>query len=151
MTDNASVVAYLLIQGCKVSCVLCRMASEIVLWTEHHSVSLSAQYIPGKENVLSEQLRASPSRSVHHSGEYRTNLPLYILPGPDPMVWKQDALQHPWDHLSAYAFLPFSLLRQVLSRMRLSAGLSVLVRSLWPQKQWFADLLSLLVDEPVTL
>ena len=50
-------------------------------------------------------------------------LPLYVYPVPDPMTWKQDVLQHPWDHLSAYAFPPFSLLRQVLSRVLLSTGL----------------------------
>ena len=52
MSGNATVVAYLRNQGGTVTHVLCCMVLDIVLWTEHHSVSLSAQYIPGKKNVL---------------------------------------------------------------------------------------------------
>ena len=36
--------------------------------------------------------------------------------------------------------------------MHLSTGLSlVLMVPLWPQKEWFADILSLLVDEPLDI
>ena len=38
-----------------------------------------------------------------------------------------------------------------LSRFLASIALSVLVAPLWPRKEWFADLLSLLVDRPVEL
>ena len=34
MSDNATVVTYLRNQGSIVSCVLCRMAAKVVLWTE---------------------------------------------------------------------------------------------------------------------
>ena len=48
----------------------------------------------------------------------------------------------------AYTFPPFALLRQVLSRVLLLTGLSlVLVVLLWPCKDWFPDLLSLFVVE----
>ena len=46
------------------------------------------------------------------------------------MAWKQDAFQHPWDHLSAYAFSPFALLKQVLSKVVLSTGLSLVLMAL---------------------
>ena len=78
--------------------------------------------------------------------------PLYVSPVPDPIARKQDAFQHSWAHLSTYAFPPFVLIRQVLSRVLLSIGLSLILLALcWPQKEWFADLLSLLVDEPFKL
>ena len=42
---------------------------------------------------------------------------------------------------------PFTLLRNVLLRVMLSTGLSmILVGPLWPQKDWFADLMALLVE-----
>ena len=47
MSDNASVVAYLLHQGSTVSRAMCLMASEITMWTKWHSVRLSTRYIPG--------------------------------------------------------------------------------------------------------
>ena len=163
MSDNATVVAYLQNQGGTVSCVLCRMAAEVVLWTKRHSVSLTVRYILANQVLPTEwslllrvfegicgvfgrpQLNLFATRA-------NAKLPLYISPVPDPMVWKQDAFQHPWDHLSACAFPPFALLRQVLSRVLLSTGLSlILVAPLWPQKKWLMDLLSLLVDEPLEL
>ena len=36
-----------------------------------------------------------------------TKLPLCVSPVPDPMTWKQDAFQHPWDNFITYAFSPF--------------------------------------------
>ena len=56
MSNNATVVAYLQHQGGTVSRVLCCMAAEVVLWTERHSLSLTATYIPGKKNVMADQL-----------------------------------------------------------------------------------------------
>ena len=68
------------------------------------------------------------------------------------MAWKQDAFQHSWNHLSTYAFPRFTFIRQVLSRALLSTGLSfVLVAPCWPRKEWFANLLSLLVDKSLEL
>ena len=46
---------YLRHQGGMVSHVLCRIAFEIVLWTERHSVALWARYIPGRNNNLADQ------------------------------------------------------------------------------------------------
>ena len=43
---------------------------------------------------------------------------------------------------------PFALIRQVLLRVLLLTGLSLVLVA---QKQWFTDLLSLLVDEPLQL
>ena len=46
----------------------------------------------------------------------------------------------------------FALLKQVLSGVMLSRNLSmILVASLWPQKEWFADALVLLVEERLEL
>ena len=66
------------------------------------------------------------------------------------MTWKQEAFQHSLDHLLAYALPLLVIHRQVLSRVLLSSGLLlILVAPLWLQNEWFADLLSLLVDKPL--
>ena len=68
LSDNAMIVAYLQHQDGMVFHVLCRMANEIVLWTERHLVSLMARYIPGKTNVLAEKLsRPDPVLSMEWS------------------------------------------------------------------------------------
>ena len=78
-----------------------------------------------------------------------------MLPVPYPMAWKEDAFHHWWDDLSIY-ISPFTLLRQVLSRVLQSHNLSViLVALLWPQKDWFTDfvvvVVVVLVEEPLKL
>ena len=128
---NASVVAYLRHQGSTVPSRLCMMASVIILWTERHLVHLEAHYIPGKKNILEDQLsrpdQVLPTEwfllphvfngicrafGCPHLDLFATwanaKLPLYVLPVPDPLAWKQDALHLPWNYL-AYAFPPFAL------------------------------------------
>ena len=59
---------------------------------------------------------------------------------------------HPWDNLEVYAFPPFALIRRVLNRlMGADSCRMVLVAPSWPHQEWFADLLSLLVAEPLAL
>ena len=162
MSDNALVVAYLRHQGGTVSRALSLMASEITMWTEQHSVCLSARYISGRKSILADQnshdlpTEWSLPRVFEGSAAYSgipisTSLPLEQTTSfhcVSPV--KQDASQHPWDHLSTYAFPLFTLLRQVLSRVLTSTGLSLApVALLWPQNEWFTDLLSLLADEPL--
>ena len=56
MSDNASVVPYIQHQGGTVSRRLCLMALIIALWMERQAIRLEARYIPGKKNVLADQL-----------------------------------------------------------------------------------------------
>ena len=139
MSNNASVVAYLWHQGGTVSRRLCLMASVIGLWTEWHLIYLEAHYIPGKKkNILADQLNC-PDQILPtewsllpcvfdgicqvfgcphldlFTTRVNTKLPLNVSPVPDPIAWKQDALHLPWNHLVAYTFPPFILLRQVIS------------------------------------
>ena len=58
----------------------------------------------------------------------------------------------PWDHLQGYAFPPFALIRPVLNKLRASVGTEItLIAPFWMQKEWFPDLLDLLVEPPLVL
>ena len=62
-------------------------------------------------------------------------LPIYVSPFPDLLVREEDAFQHQWDKLSVCVFTSFTLLRQFLSRGKLSCNLSMnLVAPFWSQK-----------------
>ena len=77
---------------------------------------------------------------------------VYFAPMSDPMAAGTDAMLQSWDHLQAYAFPPFAMVRQVLNKVRESEGLVMtLIAPFWPSKEWFPDLLSLLVEPPVVL
>ena len=78
-------------------------------------------------------------------------LPLYCSLVPDSQAIFQDAFRHPWDDLDLYAFPPFPLVGRVVARVRESSRVAMtLVAPLWPE-EWFADLLLLLTQPPVTL
>ena len=138
-------------------------------------ILLTARYIPGEKNVLADQLIRSDQVfltewSLHRRvfeaicREYNCplfdlfaaradmRLPLFVCPECDPMAWKENGFQFSWDDLSDYAFLLFALPQQILPRLLIFQNLFMnLVASLWPRKEWFADLLSLLVDIPLEL
>ena len=65
------------------------------------------------------------------------------------MALGTDALLQPWDHLDMYGYPPISILRQVLNKLKQSEGARLtLIAPCWPQKEWFPDLLGMLVDSP---
>ena len=78
-------------------------------------------------------------------------LPLYVSTFPDPVTLREDASQHSWNNLSIYAFPPFALLKRILLRVMISKTYMILIIPLWPLKEWFADLLSLLMDIPLEI
>ena len=55
ISDNAT-VAYLKKRGGTVSKMLCDLAQEVILWTELHSGTLTARYIPREKSILGDQL-----------------------------------------------------------------------------------------------
>ena len=72
---------------------------------------------------------------------------VYFAPVSDPMAVGTDAMLQSWDHLLGYAFPPFAMIPQVLRKLRESSGaVATLVALFWPQKEWFPDLLELLLE-----
>ena len=80
-----------------------------------------------------------------------TKLPLHCSLVRDPQAVFEDAFHHPWDDLDLYAFPPFPLAGRVITRVLESSSVAMtLVAPLWPEKEWFADLL-LLTQPPLAL
>ena len=158
-----------------VSRSLCSLASQLLRWTESLDIHLDARYFPGQSNVLANLLSRwdqviGTEWSLHPrvvrdllrcwgtpliellATSYNAKLPLYCSRVPDPEAVFKDAFRHPWDNLDLYAFPPFSLVGRVVARVRETPNLSMtLVALLWPEKEWFVDLLLLLTQPPVAL
>ena len=138
-------------------------------------VHLEARYLPGESNVLADVLSrrgqvVGTGWSLHPQvarALLRTwgnpsidlfatclnaKLPLYCSLVPDPQAVFEDAFRHPWDDLDLYAFPPFALVGRVIARVQQSSRVAMtLVAPLWPEKEWFADLLLLLTQPPLVL
>ena len=175
MCDNSTVVAFINKQGGTVSWPLCLLTSRLLRWTESFDVHLEARYLPGESNVLADVLSrrgqvVGTEWSLHPQvarALLRTwgnpsidlfatclnaKLPLYCSLVPDPQAVFEDAFRHPWDDLDLYTFPPFALVGRVIARVQQSSRVAMtLVAPLWPEKEWFAELLLLLTQPPLVL
>ena len=127
ITGESVVLMSLKKHGGTVLKVLCDLAQEIVPWSELQLMALTAKYLSRKMNILADQL--SRPDQVLPTGwsllpwvfdmicevlghphvdlfatRANTKLLSYVSLVLDPMAWKQDAFQHPWDDRIAYAF-----------------------------------------------
>ena len=175
MCDNSTVLAYVNKQGGTVSRALCLLTSCLLRWTESFDIHLDARYLPGQANVLADllsrcgqvvetewSLHPQAARSLLRvwgnpsidlfATSLNAKLTLYCSLVPDPQAVFEDAFRHPWDDLDLYAFPPFPLVSRVIARVRESSRVAMtLVAPLWPEKEWFADLLLLLAQPPLAL
>ena len=175
MCDNSTVVEYVSKQGGMVSRSLCLLTSRLLRWMEIFDVHLDARYLPGESNVLADvlsrrgqvvgtewSLHPQVARALLRAWDnpsidlfatcLNAKLPLYCSLVPDPKAVFEDAFRHPWDDLDLYAFPPFALVGRVIARVQQSSRVAMtLVAPLWPEKEWFADLLLLLTQPPLAL
>ena len=173
MCDNSTVVAYVNKQGGMVSRALCLLASRLLRWMESFDIHLDVRYLPGQASVLADVLShcgqvVGTEWSLHPQVTrsllrvwgnssidlfatcLNAKLPLYCLLVPDPQAVFEDAFRRPWDDLDLYSFPPFPLVGRVIARVRESSQVAMtLVSPLWPEKEWFADLLLLLTQSPL--
>ena len=79
-------------------------------------------------------------------------MPVYFAPMVDRASSGTAALLQPWNHLQAYAFPPFRLVRQVINKFLESTNCEItLVALWWPQQEWFPELQRLVRFPPVAL
>ena len=170
-SDNVTAIAYLRKQGGTVSPRLNQEAQMILRWAEENRVTIVPQFILVRNNVLADSLSRQnqvigsewtlcqevvdkvlkiwPANIDLFTTSLNYCLQVYYAPLKDPMSAGTDSLLQSWDHMQAYAFPPFSLVRQVLKKVRLVSHLDLtLIAPFWPQKEWFPDLLELLVNHP---
>ena len=172
--DNMTAVYYINRMGGTHSKKLMEITSQIWNWSLDRKIFLSAEHLPGIQNVDADQ----ESRRKQDSSEWKLDplifqqimqilgpcqvdlfasrisaqLPKYMSWKPDPGAIATDALSQPWTNIKGYAFPPFSLIGRCLSKIR-REGIKemILIAPVWPTQPWFAILLSMLFRRPLLL
>ena len=108
---------------------------------------------PSGGEVTALRLGQSVDRPFCDEPQRETDPLLLACPGsPGRLRGRFSSSLGSWDDLDVYVFPPFPLIGRVIARVRESSRLAMtLVAPLWPEKEWFADLLFLLAQPPLAL
>ena len=171
--DNTTAVAYINNMGGIKSVDCDRCAREIWLWCFDRDIWISAEHLPGSENVLADR----ESRVFHDETEWmlsslvfekltqllgKVDIDLfasrlnkqcekYISWKPDPYAHFVNAFDCCWGNLNFYAFSPFSLISRVLAKILKDEAAGIVVVPLWTTQLWFPRLLKMIAAKPVVL
>ena len=171
--DNTTAVAYINKKGGTHSESLTRLAVQVARWCEERNIILRAQYLPGILNVIADResrrkidwsdwkldpmtfqtLRGVWKVSIDlFANPWNAQLPKFVSWNPQPGAWAWDAFSLNWAELTgSYAFPPFSVIRDCLSKARREEASILLICPLWPAQPWFPTLLSMACDIPRVL
>ena len=171
--DNQTAVAYVNNMGGTVSTQATLISRDLWMWCLQRDITLSAQYLPGKDNTIADQesremkdrsdwllnrevfgmiLRRFPSLNVDLFASRLTfQLPRFFSWRPDPVAEATDAFQQNWKSLSGYANPPWNLVGRVLAMVETQEAEVVLVAPIWPSQPWYPKLLSLLWSIPLRI
>jgi ribonuclease HI len=174
-TDNSTVVAYVNKQGGLRSSQLWHETRLLFSLLESRDLSLRARHIPGRLNVIADQLSRqgqilptewslhpdivrtvfqhwSPPLLDLFATRYNHQLPVFVSPVPDPAALDVDALSITWEGLDAYAFPPHVIMTSVLKKFqRTKSCRLILVAPNLDTFSWFPLLLDLKSDGPLHL
>lgn len=171
-TDNKSAVTYINKMGGTRSPALNSIALQLWEWCVTNDVWVTAEYLPGKDNVLADwesrhfqdysawklnvkifcQIRQQYSLEVDLFAD-RNNyqLPHYWSWKPDPDSQGTDSFTTTWKNLKAYAFPPFCLVGRCLQKCQQDQADIVLIAPVWSNQFWYPALLKHLYALPLLL
>ena len=140
-----------------------------------HQRTLRARHIPGKMNVIADQLSrsgqvlptewslqpqtvqwvfqqlGSPNVDLFAT-KFNHKLETYFSPVPDEQALETDAKSIIWEGMFAYAYPPHQLIPRVLEKFRLTQNCHmILIAPLWQNQVWFPELLRMSRSESLKL
>lgn len=172
-SDNTTAVAYINKLGGVKSIICHRIVTEIWNWAFRRKIHLSAEHLPGSQNLLADKasrvfdvntewmLSNEAFEAIDHRfGKFDIDLfasrlnaktDIYASWKPDPNAVFIDAFSSSWNHLKFYAFPPFSLILNCLMKVEGDQASGVIVLPLWPTQAWYPKLMRMLVAVPLIL
>ena len=136
--------------------------------------SIEAFHVPGVQNVCADRLSCKHESSLewklhptvfkwiaerHYAPDIdlfasRLNYQVgrYVSWKPDPVALAMDAFSVVWSRLKPYLFPPFSLLGEVLQKLKVEEVPSaVVIAPDWPTAHWFYLILEMVINRPLLL
>ena len=165
-------VEYINQMGGTHSLQLCKLVVEFWDWCMKRQITIHAEHLPGKLNVLADY----ESRHLSDFSDWKLNPEIFLQLNawfgpfsihlfashwnkqvnrffswrPDPLELVVDALAHSWSQEHLYAFLSFALIGRCLQKVcREQTRLLLLIAPIWPAQIWYPLLLSMLSNNPV--
>ncbi len=172
--DNTSAVSIINNMGTSHSEKCNSLAKQVWEWCIERQIWISAADIPGRDNFVADfesrrnekasewmldkccltkaliELDFVPDIDLFAS-RINKQFAKYVSYRPDPQASSVDAFTLSWRSLMFYAFPPFSLLGNVLSKIKEDKARGVCVLSNWPTQPWYAKALSMLEKPPIHL
>ena len=168
-------MSYINRQGGTKSLDMFNTTHQLLIWCHTHNVQLQAVHIKGSMNVMADLLSrdghtVNTEWSLHPTVTqdlwnlwfqpdidlfatiYNSKLERYVSPFPDEEAVTIDAMSMSWNHLRAYAFPPFAILKKVLQKLEKTESCEmIMITPYWPNQAWFAILKDLSQETPIRL
>ena len=174
MIDNTSAVSIINHMGTSHSVKCNALAKTVWEWCIERQIWISAAHIPGRDNFIAdfESRRneresewmldtTSLTRALHDldfvpvidlfASRINKQVEQYVSYRPDPHAAAVDAFTLTWTKLTFYAFPPFSLIPNVLSKIKNEKARGVCVLPKWPTQPWYAKTMEMLEKPPIHL
>lgn len=172
-SDNTVAVSYISHMGGSKSSLCNKLVKDIWLWCIQHDIWLTAEHLPGIMNIdadwesrnVNDRTEWSLCPAVFHkiierfgtpeidlfASRLNHKLPRYVSWRPEPGAECCNAFSMSWTDIYAYVFPPFSLIAQVLQKIRHEGAEVLLIVPLWTTQPWFSPLLEMLIESPALL
>lgn len=173
-SDSTTAVSYINNFGGVKSLSCHKVAKEIWSWAFTGGNYLSAEHLPGRENVQADKAsrifdentewQLSPGIFTEISqrfGPFDVDLfasrlnnqcSLYCSWKPDPSASYVDAFTVDWGKINnPYLFPPFSVIMRCLQKICTDKTRATLITPLWSTQPWFPKMMHMLVEPPVVL
>lgn len=171
-TDNTCARSYVNAMGGIKSPECNDISKEIWHWCQERNIWITAEYIPGSENVADFESRnykentewkldssivskifdiwGTPEIDMFAS-RLNNQLARFVSWHPDPEAEIINAFSCDWSQYYFYAFPCFSLIPRCLAKLQHDRGNCILIAPVWTTQSWFPMLMEMMTDTPILL